>query len=167
MKDNQILPACDSTGTPLQSQTNPPHRILVVDEDGDHRQLYVDALAHPDYCVDVAKDGADGWEALQANNYNLLITENDMPCLNGVELVKKLRAARMDLPVIMATGTLPKAEFTRYPSLQPAAMLLKPYTIAELLGRVKELLHATGSACEQIAPPPDRQKQPSAVGLRP
>jgi len=49
----------------------------------------------------------------------------------------------MDLPVIMATGALPPDEFTRHPWLQPAAILIKPYTIAQLLGAVKQALSAS------------------------
>jgi hypothetical protein len=72
----------------------------------------------------------------------------------------------MALPVIMATGTLPKEEFTRYPWLQPVAMLLKPYSVEELLGTVKDVLRATVSACEQIASPPNWRSQSSTDGLR-
>jgi DNA-binding response OmpR family regulator len=110
-----------------------------------------------------------------------------MPKLTGIELVKKLHATRMALPFIMAVGRLPKEEFTRYPWLQPAATLLKPYTKSELLGTVKKVLRATVSARspreillaagssgstppisrgEQIAPLPNWQSQPSADGLR-
>ena len=45
--------------------------------------------------------------------------------MSGVELLKKMHAARMGLPTIMATGTVPNGEFTRNPWLQPAATLLK------------------------------------------
>jgi DNA-binding response OmpR family regulator len=72
----------------------------------------------------------------------------------------------MVLPVIMATGELPTEEFTRYPWLQPAATLLKPYTTAELLGTVKKVLRATDSAPGQFEPLPDWRSQPSAGGLR-
>jgi FixJ family two-component response regulator len=51
-----------------------------------------------------------GWEALQANNYSLLITEPDLPKLTGVELVRKLSAARMALPVVLAAGRLATEE---------------------------------------------------------
>ena len=54
-----------------------------------------------------AEDGVAAWEALQVNNYNLLITEHNLPKLTGVELVRKLRAARMDVPVVMAAVRLP------------------------------------------------------------
>jgi FixJ family two-component response regulator len=63
-----------------------------------------------------------------------------MPKVSGVELLKKLCAVRMDLPVIMATGTLPKEEFARYPWLQPAGTLLKPYTGEDMLRTVKRVL---------------------------
>lgn len=154
MNTNPILPACESVSAPLQGQTSPPQRILVVEDDSDIRKTSTAVLIHYGYEVDAAENGAAAWEALNANWYDLMITDNNMPKVSGVELLKKLRAARMALPVIMATGTLPKEEFTRYPWLQPAATLLKPYTIAELLGTVKEVLHATDSSREQIAPPP-------------
>jgi len=51
----------------------------------------------------------------------------------------------------MATGELPTEEFTRYPWLQPAAMLLKPYTIEELLGMVRKVLReADGNRRPQL-----------------
>jgi hypothetical protein len=53
----------------------------------------------------------------------------------------------VDLPVIMVTGTLPEA-FARYPWLQPAATLLKPYKIEELLRTVKKVLHAVNNSVQ-------------------
>jgi len=66
----------------------------------------------------------------------------------------------------MATGTLPKEEFTQCPWLQPDATLLKPFTTAELLGTVKEVLRATDGAREQIAPPSNWQSRASADRLQ-
>jgi two-component system OmpR family response regulator len=145
----------------------PVHRILVVEDDQDIRRLNTEVLIQSGYHVDAAEDGAAGWEALQLNDYDLLVTDNNMPKVSGVELLMKLHAARMALPVIMATGTLPKRDFTRYPWLQPAVTLPKPYTVDELLGTVKEVLHATSDVRTDIAPPPNPQCQPSAIGLRP
>jgi two-component system, chemotaxis family, chemotaxis protein CheY len=119
----------------------PANRILVVDDDLTLRLLHADVLIHSGYYVDTANDGEHGWESLQARNYDLLITDNDMPKVSGVELVKKLRAARMALPVIIATGTLPE-ELERHPWLQLAAMLVKPFTSDVLLGTVRKVLHA-------------------------
>jgi twitching motility two-component system response regulator PilH len=138
----------------------------VVEDDDDLRQVNARTLIHSGYAVDAAEDGAAAWEALQANRYDLVITDNNMPRLTGIELLKKLHATRMALPVILATGTLPKEEFTRNPWLQPVATLLKPYTVEELLGTVKEVLRATINACEQIGPPPNWRSQSSTDGLR-
>ena len=102
----------------------------------------LEILIDSGYHVDAAEDGAVAWDTLQVNSYDLLVTDNDMPKMSGVELIKKLHAARVALPVILATGSLPKEEFTRHPWLQPAATLLKPYTAVEFLGTVKNVLRA-------------------------
>jgi DNA-binding response OmpR family regulator len=148
MKVDQIRPACEPAArvsAPPQSQTNPPHRILVVEDDDSVRHLNTQALKRSGYEVEAAEDGAAAWEALNNASYDLLITDNVMPRLTGVELLKKLRSSRMDLPVIMATGTLPEAEFTRYPWLRPAATVLKPYTIEEMLRTVKKVMREAES----------------------
>ena len=133
MIDNQTLTASETLRPPLRSGTNPPDHILVVEDDRSIRQLNAEVLMRSGYDVDVAEDGAAAWEELSTEGYDLMITDNTMPRLSGVELLKKLHAARMDLPVIMATGKLPTEEFNRSPWLQPAALLLKPYTVEDLL----------------------------------
>jgi DNA-binding response OmpR family regulator len=154
MKNYNTLPTSEPTSARALSETNPPHRILVVEDDGDLRRLNVEELIQSGYEVDAAEDGAAGWEALNANSYDLLITDNSMPKLTGVELVKKLRAAGMALPVIMATGTLPTHEFDRRPWLIPDATLLKPFTSADLLGTVKNVLQPSDRIPERIGSPP-------------
>jgi len=103
MKVNQVLPARESASTPRQCQTSPPQRILVVEDDRDLRQLNTEVLIHSGYHVNAAADGAAAWQALNTDRYDLLITDNNLPKVSGVELLKKVRAARMALPVIMAT----------------------------------------------------------------
>ena len=87
-------------------------------------------------------------------SYALLITYHNMPGLTGLALIKKLRDARMILPVIMATGALPSEDlFVRYPWLQPAVALLKPYSVEQLLGTVEKVLRAIVIPDEKFAPP--------------
>jgi len=140
MTDNRILRAGTWANTPPQDRTNPPDRILVVEDDDSLRELSTDALIRSGYEVDAAADGAAAWDKLQHNRYDLMVTDNNMPKISGLELLKHLRAVRMELPVIMATGALPQEEFDRYPSLRPAATLLKPFTIEEMLQTVKKVL---------------------------
>jgi chemotaxis response regulator CheB len=107
MKDNKISQAGELSSTPLQFQTNPPHRILMVEDDISVSLLNNEILTRSGYEVDAAKDGAAAWDALNVDSYDLMITDNSMPRMTGLELLKKLRAARMEMPVIMATGVLP------------------------------------------------------------
>jgi DNA-binding response OmpR family regulator len=145
---------------PIQSQTNAPPRILIAEDDGDIRRLNTEILIHSGYEVDAAEDGDAAWNNLQARSYDLLVTDNDMPKVSGVELIKMLHADSIELPVIMATGRLPMEEFTRYPWLTPAATLLKPYTVDELLITVKVVLRATASPRMETEPPQTWQNQP-------
>ena len=74
-----------------------------------------------------------------------MITDNNMPKLSGIALVKMLRAENLSLPVIMATGALPPGELDPQPHCHLTTLLLKPYTIVELLARVHEVLAAAQS----------------------
>jgi DNA-binding response OmpR family regulator len=143
MQDKSMLP----TGSlPLQCQAKMAHRILVVEDEPDIRRINAVILHRAGYHVDTAVDGLAGWKALQAvrhapENYDLLITDHDMPGLTGLALVKKLRDAHMALPIIMATGELPMEDLmNRYTWLQPAVTLMKPYSTKALLRTVKAVL---------------------------
>jgi len=113
---------------------------LVVDDDESVRAVSVRVLQLAGYKVDTASDGEAGWEALRRDVFHLLITDNCMPRLSGLELIVRLRAAGMALPVIFASGTLPWGAATVPPALQPVTTLGKPFCIAELLARVRTYL---------------------------
>jgi DNA-binding response OmpR family regulator len=165
MKDNKTSHVTEPANASCQRPIRSTHRILVVDEDRDIRQLYVDALAGPGYHVDATDNGTTAWETLKANRYNLLITEHEIPNLTGVELIKMLRAARMALPVVMVARRIPTHELARNPLLQLAATLSKPFGIDALLDTVQNVLRATDSAPAPLDPQPTWRDQPSANGL--
>lgn len=166
MKENSISQAGTPSSTPSQYRPNPPSRILVVDDDHHNCHLSAKVLSRHGYQVDAVADGTAGWEALNADSYDLLIAGNTMPKLTGAKLLGKLRAASMAVPVIMVTGMLPARELARTPWRPRAATLPEPYPIKKLLEVVKEALGATGGAREQITPPPEWQTRPSADGMR-
>ncbi len=141
-------------------------RILVADDEPLIRNLNAEVLLDAGYQVDVAEDGAVAWAALQLYSYDLLITDNAMPSVSGLDLIKQLKAAGLELPIIMATGSLPEAEFARSPWLQPNAVLLKPYTLNGLLGVVRNVLNHFASAPPAIAALSGWQPQLVAIGLR-
>ena len=143
MIDDKTRLAEKTAGAYPRGGSNLPRRILVVEDDQFLRQRNTNALILSGYRVDTATDGAAAWEALIANRYDLLITDNSMPKLSGLELLKQLRSVRMELPVIMATGTLPTQELAQKPWLEPVGLLAKPYADEQLLEKVKEVLSAS------------------------
>jgi PAS domain S-box-containing protein len=144
MKDNKLSQAEDSAGVLLPCPANSPPRILVVDDDSHTRQLSLEVLAGAGYDVEAVEDGAAGWDALQAKSYDLIITDNKMPKMTGIEMIEKLRAARMAVPVIMATESAPTHEFDRKPWLKPYATLQRPYSNDDLLAAVRRVLRPDG-----------------------
>src|SRR5690348_8219691 len=125
-------------------------RILVVDDDLVLCAFQAEVLAGAGFAVDIAEDGACGWQAVQAKNYDLVITDNQMPRVSGVELLKKLRAEEYDMPVIMVSGAIPREELYRHSWLQVSATLSKPFTGAQLLRSVKQALSRTQTTRKQI-----------------
>src|SRR5690349_5099960 len=152
MKRNRTSYAGGLAGGQARSQTPYSNRILVVDDDIVIRLMSSEALARSGYQVDTAADGEIGWEALCSKSYDLLITDNNMPKVSGVELVKMLRSADLALPVILVSGAMPTEELIRHPWLQVAATLLKPFTGDELVEVAKKVLRETGSTHDQLEP---------------
>ena len=89
-----------------QNQTQTPRkRILVVDDSLTVRELQRKLLLNRGYDVAVAVDGMDGWNALRAEDFDLLITDIDMPRMDGIELVSLLRRDNrlQSLPVMVVS----------------------------------------------------------------
>ena len=127
MKKNITSKKGEPASTVRQSLPGPAKHILVVDDDNDTRQLSVDVLAGAGYDVEGVKDGAAGWDALQTRDYDLIVTDNKMPRMTGIEMIGKLRSANMAVPVIMATRHLPTHEFARRPWLNPTPRWSGPF----------------------------------------
>ena len=154
MKNGEILQSAESAAPQSRCQPRPFERILVVDDDELILRLNIAVLSCFGYQTESAEDGAAAWNALRANDYDLLITDNNMPRVSGVELVKKVRSARMTLPVILASGDLPTRELDRNPWLQPVATLAKPFTSEELLGVVRKVLSESAMTRDQTEAQP-------------
>ncbi len=144
MNKDEVTSAEEFASRPIQGRKSSRHRILVVDDDSDVREHNVKMLIHYGYDVEGATDGADGWEALQDRHFDLVITDNRMPKMSGVEMIEKLRFSRMAVPVIMATGHMPTFEFARKPWLTPDVALVLPFSDDKLLAAVRNILRKDG-----------------------
>ena len=80
-------------------------KILVVDDSITVREMERKLLEHKGYEVDVAVDGMDGWNAVRSARYDLVVSDIDMPRLNGIELVKRIKESEtlQHIPVIIVS----------------------------------------------------------------
>ena len=165
MSEYQLAVANNPVDIAKHEQPAPPCRILVVEDEVEIRHLIVRKLRRSGFEVDEAENGVFAWSYLQVYDYDLMITDNSMPKMTGLELLAKLRAARIVLPVIMATGVPPAKEFAESPWLIPEATLTKPYTLDELLETVRKVLHVSDSPRTNGAvQPPEKANAPDATG---
>jgi CheY-like chemotaxis protein len=105
------------------------------------RNLYLELLTDAGYEVIAVADAALAWDAIQIQHFDLMITDNSMPKVTGIEGINKLIAANIGLPVIMATGALPQHAFRLNPWLNNIAVLEKPVSNSTLLSTVVQVLN--------------------------
>ena len=119
-------------------------RILLVEDEGAILEFSTAVLVRGGYQVTAVEGCEAAWEAIQSASYDLLVMDNQMPGMSGLELVSKLRSAQIGLPIIVASGGIEAEEFTENQSLQPAIALPKPFTAKQLLETVAEALRRAG-----------------------
>ena len=73
------------------AQASKKHRVLIVEDSITVREVERQMLVRAGYAVDTAVDGIDGWNALQKGTYDLIVSDVDMPRMNGIELVRRVR----------------------------------------------------------------------------
>ncbi len=80
-------------------------RVLVVDDSITVREVECRLLQNHGYDVETAVNGVDGWNAVRVGHYDLVITDVDMPRMNGIELVRAIKSDERlkDLPVVIVS----------------------------------------------------------------
>ncbi|HEX5623743.1 MAG TPA: chemotaxis response regulator CheY [Sulfuricurvum sp.] len=123
-------------------------KLLVVDDSSTMRRIIKNTLSRLGYDdVLEGEDGVQGWNALNENpELGMLITDWNMPEMNGLELVKKVRAdARFaDLPIIMVTTEGGKAEVITALKAGVNNYIVKPFTPQVLKEKLAAVLGTEG-----------------------
>ncbi len=111
-------------------------RILVVDDDSMIREFLFNALSSFGYEVTTASDGSEAMDILRENTYHLVITDYNMPHLNGDALTEWIRLKDSLLPVIIISGYEIEESNLKF---QLTAFLKKPFNLSKLHSTIKEL----------------------------
>ena len=117
-----------------------PRQILVAEDQADIRELLVLNLRNAGYEVSAVADGREALARQTEQARDLLVLDLMMPGLDGLEVCKALRAKGSATPILMLTAK--STELDRVLGLELGAddYLTKPFSLAELLARVKALL---------------------------
>jgi CheY-like chemotaxis protein len=151
MNLDALIPVSPRDGSGFKDSIMPSEpiharRILIAEDDDIIRQIMSGFLANEGYVVNAAADGEQAWEALRHSDYDLLVTDNDMPRLTGLKLIERIRNAGMSLPIIVASVTFPMDRAHDYPQLQIAAVISKPFRKLEFLDTVRDVLSSQEDA---------------------
>lgn len=132
ISDSARFTPVDSVESPAREQ-----RVLILDDNKPMRDFLASLFSGEGYSVDFAEDGERGWEALCANYYDLLVTDDEMPHLTGLQLIHQVRRSGSILPIILVSASLPD-----HLSLPLIVTVPKPFDPSELLTTAEKLLFA-------------------------
>jgi len=127
-------------------------KILVIEDDKDIAHLVELHLKDAGHEVKVVHDGTTGLELALSNRYDLIILDLLLPGADGLEICRRVRAASAYTPVLMLTAR--SAELDRVLGLEIGAddYLTKPFSIRELLARVKALFRREEALRSEASP---------------
>jgi len=131
--------------------SQPMHRLLVVDDDAEIRRLLAEQLGRSGYQVSTAADGAQMRQVLARERIDLIVLDLNLPREDGLTLCRDLRA-RSSTPVIMLTAR--GEPIDRVLGLEMGAddYLAKPFEPRELLARIRNVLRRTEALPANLEP---------------
>jgi diguanylate cyclase (GGDEF)-like protein len=115
-------------------------RILLIEDDEILADVLLQSLTSQNYIVDLVEDGRSGLEYAQSADYEIILTDVDLPQLDGITLCQKLRSEGSSTPILLITAR--DASQDRIKGLDAGAddYLTKPLDLQELHARVRALL---------------------------
>lgn len=124
--------------------------ILIVEDEVAMLKGLQDNLEFEGYKVDTASNGKDGLELLLQNNYHLALLDVMMPEMSGFDVCKAARAKGVKTPVIMLTAKAEEIDKVLGLELGADDYITKPFSLRELLARIRAILRRTGTEAPAI-----------------
>ena len=123
-------------------------KILIVEDEKDMVTGLKFNLEARDYTVIVAYDGETGYQKALSEKPDLVILDIMLPKLNGYEVCKRLKKEIPDLPIIMLTAKSQESEIVTGLELGADDYITKPFSVLELLARIKALFRRVKSGSD-------------------
>ena len=115
-------------------------KILIIEDEAKTEQYLERGLTEAGFTVDGARDGRDGLHIALTEDYDLLVLDVMLPGLDGWEILRQLRRAHRQMPVLILTARDQVVDRVKGLELGADDYLMKPFDFAELLARVRALL---------------------------
>ena len=115
-------------------------RILIVDDDDEIRDLLEFDVSQSGYFVDTARDGMEGLNKALNNAYDLILLDVMMPKMNGFDVCKNIRQAKLAIPILMLTAKGTIDDKTEGFDCGADDYLVKPFSYVELIARIQALI---------------------------
>jgi EAL domain-containing protein (putative c-di-GMP-specific phosphodiesterase class I)/DNA-binding response OmpR family regulator len=114
-------------------------QLLLVEDDAVMRETTIDFLTTFFNHIIWAEDGADGWEKFQKNRVDIVLTDINMPKMNGLELISKIRQHNEDVPIIILSAHTESKYFLESIRYSVDGYLLKPFDVEQFLFLVAKI----------------------------
>ena len=114
--------------------------VLSVDDDGELRELLHELICQMGHASVTAADGIDALEKMEEKQFDIVITDINMPRLNGVGLIKRITSDFSDTDVIAITGYQTEYNYTDIIALGASDFISKPINIDEFEAKIKRIV---------------------------
>jgi len=114
--------------------------MLSVDDDGELRELLHELICQMGHASVTAADGVDALEKMEEKQFDIVITDINMPRLNGVGLIKRITSDFSDTDVIAITGYQTEYNYTDIIALGASDFISKPINIDEFEAKIKRIV---------------------------
>jgi response regulator RpfG family c-di-GMP phosphodiesterase len=135
-------------------------RILVVDDNDDFRTVLSMSLQSKGYAISQAASGKEAALTLAAQSFDAILSDIEMPDLNGIQLLALLSTIKCPSPVLLMTGHEPTGYLEDAKKHGVAGFLLKPFSTQFLIERLEKVL--SGFRPDVNAPPAAPQQRPAS-----
>ena len=125
-------------------------KVLVIDDEPGVRELISEALSLSEINAVQAADGLEALSFLRRERFDLLILDINMPKLDGLALLEKLRSEGMSVPVLMLSARADKADINQGLRIGADDYLTKPFSIEELVLRVKAIMRRSKGEVAEV-----------------